>query len=223
MSDTKADESAKTTGFKGFDKDLKCSPNGYTQAYSVGATVEHKGEIKLCAEGLHFVEYPLDALGYYEPGLGSRYCEVEADGVSPEKSGDSKRVCRRLFIKAELTIKGLVEAAIKFTFDRADWSKKETQATGVRGAASATGYRGAASATGDQGAASATGDQGAAISLGIEAKARGVKGAWLTIAEWKDTNDGWERVDVQTKRVDGKRIKADTFYQLKRGKFVEVS
>ena len=50
MSDTKADESAKTTGFKGFDKDLKCSPNGYTQAYSVGATVEHKGEIKLCAK-----------------------------------------------------------------------------------------------------------------------------------------------------------------------------
>ncbi len=103
-------------------------------------------------------------------------------------------------------------------------------ATGTRGAASATGDQGAASATGDQGAASATGYQGAAsatgeescaIALGIESKVKGIKGAFLTCAEWK-CSDKWHRVAVKSVRVDGKKIKAETWYTLKDGKFTEV-
>jgi hypothetical protein len=95
-------------------------------------------------------------------------------------------------------------------------------ATGYQGAASATGDQGAASATGDQGAASATGYQGAAVSLGIAGKAKGAVGAWITIAEWKLEDFNWNRVDVQTVRVDGDKIKGDTYYQLVDGKFVEA-
>ncbi len=95
-------------------------------------------------------------------------------------------------------------------------------ATGDQGAASATGYQGAASATGDQGAASATGVQGAAISIGVDGKAKAAIGCWITLAEWKWEYPNWNRVDMQTKKVDGKEIKADTWYRLKEGKFVEV-
>ena len=104
-------------------------------------------------------------------------------------------------------------------------------ATGDQGAASATGYRGAASATGDQGAASATGDRGAAsatgkescaISLGVYAKTKAVKGAWITLAEWKEINFEWHRVHVTTKKVDGVKVKADTWYSLVDGKFEET-
>ena len=237
-------------GYKGFDKDFKCNGNGNTSfQYKAGETYEHKGDVKLCDSGFHFVEHPLDAFGYYAPGCGSRYAEVEAAEVSDEKSSDTKRVCKRLTIKAELSLHMMIDAAIKFVFERVDWKNAAEKATGDQGAASATGVRGAASATGDQGAASATGDQGAAsatgyqgaasatgyqgaasatgveacaVALGIEGRAKGVKGSWLTIAQWREAQDGWHRTDVKTFCVDGKKIKADTWYKLRGGKLVSA-
>jgi hypothetical protein len=80
----------------------------------------------------------------------------------------------------------------------------------------------AATNTGDSSAATNTGEEGCAISLGIEGRARGAVGCWLTLAEWKKQKDRWHRVDVKTVRVDGEAIKADTFYMLQDGKFVEA-
>jgi hypothetical protein len=59
--------------------------------------------------------------------------------------------------------------------------------------------------------------------LGSDGKALGAIGCWLTIAEWALRDGSWRRIDVQTVRVDGNRIKANTFYMLKGGKFVEAS
>ncbi|RQO79174.1 hypothetical protein DBR40_05495, partial [Pedobacter sp. KBW01] len=67
------------------------------------------------------------------------------------------------------------------------------------------------------------GARGAAVSLGIHGKAKGAIGAWLTIAEWKrDIDLNWNRIDVQTTKVDGETIKADTYYSLVNGQFVEA-
>ena len=210
---------APVVGFKGFDKDLKC--RGFQ--FEIGKEYKHEGAVKLCGSGFHFVEYPLDAFNFYAPGL-SRYAEVEPVGLSDEtESGDSKRVAAGLVIKAELSFSALVEAAVKFTFGRAKMGKG-AHASKDQGAASATGDQGAASATGSRGAASATGYQGAAVSLGFEGRAKGAVGCWLTVAEWKrDEQYLWQRIDVQTVRVDGVTIKADTFYMLKAGQFVEVA
>ncbi|MGV3695532.1 hypothetical protein, partial [Flavobacterium sp.] len=80
-----------------------------------------------------------------------------------------------------------------------------------------------ATASGDQGAATASGDQGAAISLGINGKAKSIIGGWITVAEWKqDKNYDWQRIDIQTIKVDGEKIKPDTFYKLTEGQFVET-
>ena len=50
---------------------------------------------------------------------------------------------------------------------------------------------------------------------------RAKKGSWITLTEWKMIN-GILRVScVKTEYVDGKRIKEDTFYTIKNGKFVE--
>ena len=157
-------------GFKGFDKNLKCRD----KQYALGETFEEP-EASLCNKGLHFCEYPLDCFRYYEPGKGSRYAEVVAENPSEEReSGDSKRVTKKLTIGGELSFRGLIEAAVKFTFDRATWNdsdkataeREAASATGFQGAASATGGRGAASATGGRGAASATGGRGAASATG---------------------------------------------------------
>jgi hypothetical protein len=42
------------------------------------------------------------------------------------------------------------------------------------------------------------------------------------LAEWKEEIDGWHRKNVKAAKVDGKRIKADTFYKLVNGKFVRA-
>ena len=164
-------------GFKGFTKDFTCTGGNAPFQYEVGKTYE-EAEASLCHKGFHYCEYPLDCFDYYRPGDGSRYSTVEAANPSDERKGDSKRVTKKLTIGGELTFRGIIEAAVKFTFDRATWNDSD-KATAEREAASATGDYGAASATGFQGAASATGGKGAASATGFQgaASATGGKGA----------------------------------------------
>ena len=59
---------------------------------------------------------------------------------------------------------------------------------------------------------------------GNKSIAKATVGSWITLAEWK-WNDKKKRnvpVCVKTGYVDGERIKADTWYLLKDGEFVEV-
>ena len=228
----------KIIAYKGFDKDLKCRDF----QYEIGKKYKHNGDVEPCESGFHACEYPLDVFQYYNPA-GSRFAEVEASGeIVPH---EDKICCEKIKIKTELTLGALIQAAVKFTFDRVKWTKENhvekekeaasatgnygaasatgnrgaASATGYRGAASATGYRGAASATGTCGAASATGKESIACGLGFRCKAKGAKGCWLVIAE----RDDYGRILlVRTVKVDGKDIKADTWYTLQDGQFVEA-
>ena len=157
--------------YKATDKDMKC--RGFR--YELGKTAEVDGDVELCKSGLHACEMPLDVLGYYAPGDGSRYFEAELEDVSGEMhSDDTKRVGKKLTLSAEIGIPGLVKAQVEYVKAQCDFdnaikkanSEKKNHATGWRGAASATGERGAASATGVSGAASATGVRGAASATG---------------------------------------------------------
>ncbi len=57
---------------------------------------------------------------------------------------------------------------------------------------------------------------------GNNSMACGKIGSWLTLAEWKVQDGEWRPVCVKTERIDGERIKADTFYMLTNGEFTEV-
>jgi hypothetical protein len=122
--------------------------------------------------------------------------------------------------------------------------------SGYRGAASNSGYRGAASNSGDSGAASNSGDRGAAsnsgdsgaafsvgynsssettgeksiaCAVGINNKAKGDLGCWLVLSEYKEGNNyTWHLKYVKSVLVDGKKIKANTFYYLINGKFLKA-
>ena len=169
--------------YKATDKDMKC--RGFQ--YELGKTAEVDGDIELCKNGLHACEMPLDVLGYYAPGDGSRYFEAELEDVSDEKGNDTERFGKKLTLSAEIGIPGLVKAQVEYVkaqcgFDNAIKkanNEKKNHATGERGAASATGESGAASATGWSGAASATGERGAASATGWSgaASATGWSGA----------------------------------------------
>ena len=57
---------------------------------------------------------------------------------------------------------------------------------------------------------------------GNDSMACGKIGSWLTLAEWGVQDAEWGPVCVKTERIDGERIKADTFYMLTNGEFTEV-
>ena len=52
--------------------------------------------------------------------------------------------------------------------------------------------------------------------------AKAKKGSWITLSEWKDIDNEWVPVCVKTEKVDGERIKEDTWYRLIDGEFKEV-
>ena len=231
--------------YKGFDKDLKC--RGFQ--YEIGKTYEEP-TAELCEKGFHACEYPLYVFEYYSPGNMSRYCEVDLDEVSGKKDvEDSKRCGKKIAVKAEIDIAGLVKAAVDYTMEKAIPENSEhatgdqsaASATGDRSAASATGWQSAASttgrwsvasttgrlsaasATGDRSAASATGEESVAAALGNGSKAKGALGCWIVLAEWGIGEEfNLHRKDVQCFKVDGETVKPNTWYTLKDGRPVEV-
>ena len=226
--------------FKGFNKDLTCTPDSNTKfQYEVGKEYQEP-EADLCSTGFHACEFPLDCFGYYSPAQ-SRYCEVELEDVSEEKDGDSKRIGKRIHIKAEIGLPGLIKAGVDYIKEHVDWEHAKESNTGDQSAATNTGYRSAATNTGYRSAATNTGDQSAAtntgyrsaavvsgkdsvaLAMGIRSAAKGAVGCYLVLAEWyQDSNHDWHIKDLESVKVDGETIKADTFYRLIDGKFIEV-
>ena len=105
--------------------------------------------------------------------------------------------------------------------------------TGYKSGASATGYKSGASATGNCSGALATGYKSGAsagkgsvaLSVGRDTRAKGSLGSWIVLTQChkseEDEQDEQDYIDlVKVAKVDGKRIKADTWYTLKEGKFV---
>ena len=201
-------------GYKGFDKDLKC--RGFQ--YEIGKDYTAKGKVKACENGFHFCENPMDVFGYYPPS-DSRYCTVEGSGKEDRDNDDSKVATSKIHITAEIGLKGLIEAGVKFILDKVNWKDNKESNTGDRSAATNTGNYSAATNTGDYSAAIVSGKGSVAMAIGCESKAKGSLGCWLVLA---DQNDNCEIIDVQSVKVDGEKIKADTFYTLVNGEFIET-
>ena len=201
--------------FKGFDKDLKCRDF----QYEIGKEyTEEKADICNC--GFHACKFPMDVFGYYSPS-DSRYCEVDLE-ANNQLSNDSKRVGKKISVKAEIGIAGIIKAGVEYIKEQVNWEDDKATNTGNYSAATNTGYHSAATNTGDRSAAIVEGKESIALATGIESKAKGKIGCFIVLAEWKEINNEYHIVDVKSAKVDGENIKEDTFYMLKDGKFVEV-
>ncbi len=193
--------------FKGFDKNLKCRDF----QYEVGKEYIHDGNIKVCKSGFHACENPMDVFKYYPPNK-ARYCEVTGDGKESSDKDGKKTSFEKIKINAEIGLGGIIKAGIKFCFDRVKWTKENT-ATGDYSGASATGYKSGASA----------GKGSVAMAVGLQTRAKGEVGSWLVLTECRKTKDGEINIkNVKVAKVDGIKIKADTWYTLERGKFIEA-
>ena len=145
--------------YKGFDKDLKC--RGFQ--YEVGKEYE-EANAALCKKGFHACENPLDTFRYYRP-TDSRYCEVDVDDNGERNSTDSKVCGKHIKISAEIGLKGVINAGVRFVFDKCE-SATEENASGWRGNAAASGESGNAAASGESGNAAASGNLGNAAASG---------------------------------------------------------
>ena len=95
--------------------------------------------------------------------------------------------------------------------------------TGDRSVAINTGYQSVATNAGYWSVATVEGGESIAIATGIKSRAKGLLGCYIVLAEWcRDECGNWHIKHVQSAKVDGEKIKADTFYALKNGEFVEV-
>ena len=221
--------------YKGFNKDMTCK----NKQYEVGKDYEEDKAVA-CECGMHACEYPLDCFKYYPPSK-SVYYEVEQSGDISRHDDDSKIASTKMHIGAQLSIAGIVNAAIKYTKEKIETTCIESKAAtagdygaataGDSGAATAWDY-GAATA-GDSGAATAgnsgaatsrgkssTGENGLSVARGNRVKTKGGLGSILVIAEEEQNSykiSSWKAVVV-----DGVNIKADTWYTLKDGELIEA-
>ena len=88
-----------------------------------------------------------------------------------------------------------------------------------------SGYSAQIGSSGDYAKIDSTGEDSVIMCAGNNSKAKAKIGSWITLAEWKWSDEKKRDVPVcvKTEYVDGENIKADTWYQLKNGKFVEVN
>ena len=79
--------------------------------------------------------------------------------------------------------------------------------------------------SGDYAKIDSTGEDSVIMCAGNSSIAKAKVGSWITLAEWEWSDEKKHNVPVcvKTEYVDGENIKADTWYQLKNGKFVEVN
>ena len=87
-----------------------------------------------------------------------------------------------------------------------------------------SGYSAQIGSSGDSAKIDSTGEDSVIMCAGNCSRAKAKVGSWITLAEWKWSYEKKRNVPVyvKTEYVDGENIKADTWYQLKNGKFVEV-
>ena len=237
----------KIIAYKGFDKDFKC--RGFQ--YEVGKTYEMDSNIAYCNRGFHACESPMEVFDYYDM-LTSRFAEVEQSGKMDKEANSTKTCSSRIKIKAELKLGEIINLGVEWlkeitspyktevnnTSNDGDYAKigssgysAQIGSSGYSAKIGSSGNNAQISSSGDYAQISSSGDSAkigssgkdsVIMCAGYDSKAKAAIGSWITLAEWKRIEDVWKPICVKTEQVDGKRIKADTYYKLIDGEFEEI-
>ena len=211
--------------YKGFDENMQC--RGFQ--YEVGKEYEMDGDIKCCERGFHACESPFEVWNHYDM-LASRFAKVEQSGKIDKEENSTKVCSSKIKISAELKLADIIKLGVEWIKDVTSPSKvKATGELNDNGGDSAQiGSSGDSAKIGSSGYSAkidSTGEDSVIMCAGHKSKAKAKIGSWITLAEWDWSDEKKHNVPVciKTEYVDGENIKADTWYQLKNGKFVEVT
>ena len=215
-------EENKIISYKGFDENMQC--RGFQ--YEVGKEYKMDGNIKCCERGFHACKSPMEVWDYYDM-LTSRFAKVEQSGKIDKEDNSTKVCSSKIKISAELKLADIIKLGVEWIKDVTSPSKFTGELDDNGGDYANIGSSGdyaKIGSSGDSAKIDSTGEDSVVMCAGEKSRAKATVGSWITLAEWK-WNDKKKRnvpVCVKTEYVDGERIKADTWYQLKDGEFVEV-
>ena len=208
-------------GYKAFEKGLICRGKQYAEN-----TVFEEDEAVICRKGMHFCKDPLEVLEYYplvdEKGNISEFAEVEA--LDEVKTDDGKKFAtKKLKIGAKISFAQLVQASVNFDFEKngetkVKTTKKDSAKIGSSGDSAQIGSSGYSAKIGS------SGKYAVICCAGHGSMAKGKIGSWITLSEWEynEKENANIPVCVKTEKIDGEKIKEDTYYTLTNGVFVEV-
>ena len=205
----------------------------YTEVVGEGcADNSGQGDSKVCASKLT-IGAEIGILGIVKASI--EYIKSHIDAEKEEKQEGYRSAATNTGYQSAATNTGNRSAATNTGYQSAATNTGDQSAatntgdqsaatnTGDWSAATNTGYQSAATNTGDWSAASVSGKESVAMAIGYDSKAKGALGCWIVLGEQKEGDDGAYRlVDVQCFKVDGEKIKADTFYKLKDGQPIEA-
>ena len=227
-------EENKIISYKGFDENMQC--RGFQ--YEVGKEYNMDGEIKCCNRGFHACKSPLEVWDHYDM-LNSRFAEVEQSGKIDEEEKSTKVCSSHIKIKAELKLADIIKLGVEWIKDVTSPSKVKVTgelndnggdyaqigSSGDSAQIGSSGYYAKIGSSGYSAQIDSTGEDSVIMCAGGNSKAKAKVGSWITLAEWEWSDEKNRNVPicVKTEYVDGKNIKADIWYQLKNGEFVEVT
>jgi hypothetical protein len=82
----------------------------------------------------------------------------------------------------------------------------------------ASGYSSHLAASGDYSKLEVSGENSVAANIGVHGLIKGIKGTWITLAEYASG----KCICVKSAQIDGKKLKANTWYKLQNGEFAKV-
>ena len=87
-----------------------------------------------------------------------------------------------------------------------------------------SGYSAKIGSSGNSAQIDSSGEDSVICCAGNGSAVKAKAGSWITLAEWEYSDEKGRYIPhcVKTEYVDGEKIKADTWYRLKNGKFVEA-
>ena len=221
-------------GYKAFNPGMICNDKQYAE----NTDYEEVGG-KICEKGMmHYCVNPFDVLNFYdlvdESGKFSDFAEVNALD-QPISGSDGKFATKKLHIGAKLSFAGFIKACIDYTKEqtivnmpKSDVTTGDSAQIGSSGDSAQIGSSGDCAKIGSSGHCAkidSTGVDSVICCAGHGCTVKAKIGSWITLAEWEYSEEKGRSVPrcVKTEYVDGEKIKADTWYRLENGEFVEVN
>ena len=221
-------------GYKAFNPGMICKDKQYAE----NTDYEEVGG-KICEKGMmHYCVNPFDVLNFYdlvdESGKFSDFSEVNALD-QPISGSNGKFATKKLHIGAKLSFAGFIKACIDYTKEQTIVNMpKSDVTTGDSAQIGSSGDSAQIGSSGDSAQIGSSGDCAKIDSTGVDSviccaghgcTVKAKIGSWITLAEWEYSEEKGRSVPrcVKTEYVDGEKIKADTWYRLKNGEFVEVN
>ena len=238
-------------GYKAFAPGMICRGKQYaenTDYEEAGGAICGKGMMHYCVNPFDTLNF-YDLVG--ENGKFSDFAEVEALDP-PVSGSNGKFAAKKLHIGAKLSFAGFVKACIDYTKEQtidnmpkseigtgysakigssgdyaqigSSGNSAQIGSSGNSAQIGSSGYSAKIGSSGNYAKINSTGEDSVICCAGNGSAVKAKAGSWITLAEWEYSDEKGRFVPrcVKTEYVDGEKIKADTWYCLKNGEFVEA-